>query len=126
MNHELSERQKEEVLTKLRAKNIFSLPEKLKEIWLNLSPYSVLDIRKLNEIITWLKGKASLGDYVLVQGEFGATFYLVDFCFKYGLVPLYATSKREYNELTLKDGFIKRIHIFNHIQFREYKRYMEE
>lgn len=123
MNHNLSKRQKEEIVKSLGVKSILELPEKLKKIWLNLSPVGALDVDNLSQIVNWLKENTKYDDYVLVQGEFGATFYIVDFCFKHGLMPLYATSKREYDEIILKNDNVKRTHIFNHVQFRRYERY---
>jgi len=123
LNHELSDNQKTEAFIKLKAKKIVEPDIDLKKIWMNISPKGELNIDELSKIIDWLKINSKKGDYVLIQGEFGATFYLVDFCFKNDLIPIYATSKREYKEIKLEDGSTKRIHIFKHVQFRKYIRF---
>ena len=125
LNHELTEKQKEDAVSNIGVDSIYYGDKEVKYIWSNIKPEGELDISSLNKIVDWLKDSAKIGDYVLVQGEFGATFYIVDFCFKNGLIPVYATSKREYREIILNDGSIERKHIFNHVQFRRYKRFME-
>jgi len=69
-----------------------------------------------------LRKTGKTGDFVLIQGEFGATYFTVDFCFQNNLIPIYATSKREYREEPQQDGSVVRVHRFKHVQFREYKR----
>ena len=121
LNHNLTEMQKTDAKIKMNIDKIIEPPESINDLWANVSPEGELNIDKLQIVINWIKGKSAKNDYVLVQGEFGATFYIIDFCFKYGLIPIYATSERKYKEIVLSDNSIERRHIFQHVQFRKYK-----
>lgn len=123
MNHELTPHQEKEVKEVMKCRCIITPPKKIKDIWIKITPYGMIDTEALEEITDYLSIKAREGDYVLVQGEFGATFYIVDYCFWNGLVPVYATSERRYNERHTEEGSIERHHIFSHVQFRKYVRW---
>jgi len=121
LNHTLTKEQEKDAIKNMGIKDIISPPEEIKYLWSNLSPKDELNILVLEKIINWIKNISHKNDYVLVQGEFGASFYIVDFCFRNSLIPVYATTKRKYNEIVLSDNSIERKHIFQHVQFRKYK-----
>jgi len=56
---------------------------------------------------------------VLIQGDFGAVYHMVNFAKELGLIPIYATTKRESIELKQGNKIIKKS-IFKHIKFRKY------
>ncbi len=86
-------------------------------------PHSEISIKDVLEpIIKWLDEKSNVGDFVLVQGDFGAVFLMVDFCLNNGLIPIYSVTKREASEEVLEDGSIVKVSRFNHIAFRRYER----
>lgn len=124
-SHALTEKQKVEARNLFSINNFFYLPEPLQKIWSEISPHPAFP-EELNQIITWLNQNSTSGDYVLVQGEYGATFYLVGYCFKNNLVPIYATSERVYEEKKLDNGDIIRQHTFRHVRFRKYRRFEHE
>jgi len=119
-SHDLTVEQKTEAENTLQIKKIIKLPKDLQQIWSTVIPYGELDIEVLKEITGWIEENSDKDDFVLVQGEYGATFYLVDFCFKNSLIPIYASSKRVYKETKNENGTIKREHIFDHVNFRRY------
>jgi len=90
-------------------------------IWQNIPPEDEKISNLLNEIKESILKDAKKGDLLLVQGDFGATYIMVNFAFQNGLVPIYATSKREVVEIK-KDENITTIRKFRHIRFREYER----
>lgn len=90
-------------------------------IWQNIPPENEKISNLLNEIKKSILKDAKKGDLLLVQGDFGATYIMVNFAFQNGLVPIYATSKREVVEIK-KDENITTIRKFRHIRFREYER----
>jgi len=90
-------------------------------IWQNIPPENEKISNLLNEIKESILKDAKKGDLLLVQGDFGATYIMVNFAFQNGLVPIYATSKREVVEIK-KDENITTIRKFRHIRFREYER----
>ena len=95
-------------------------------MWLDINPVGELNTKPLEEILLWLKEHASKGDFVLIQGEFGATHYLIEHCFNVGIIPIYATSKRIYEEIRNGDGTVERKHIFKHVNFRRYVKWGEK
>jgi len=122
-SHTLTPEQEHEIEKKLKVGFIAPLPKDLQKIWSNIKPKGELDIKSLDEITSWLENFATKDDFVLIQGEFGATVYLVNFCFDAGLIPIYATTKRIYEETKKEDGTIERKHIFKHVNFRRYMRW---
>lgn len=120
-NHVLTKDQIREAEEVLKIKDIYTLPPRLNALWSEVNPRGELDRSHLAPIERWLTEKAQEGDYVLVQGECGATFYMVDLCFKRGFVPIYATSDHvlgvHHDEHVMRGGH------FRHVGFRRYRRY---
>ena len=125
LNHSLTKEQEESASKKWDIGCFKYLSKELSIIWNSISPEGELEIEKLDPIICWLD-TAQNNDLVLVQGEFGATFYIVDYCFNRKIIPIYSTSKRDYSEIKMPDGSIKRKHIFKHVEFRKYKRWFNK
>ena len=100
------------------------LPSGLQILWSNVPP----DLKELKgylkPIVEWLKANAKEGDWVLVQGDFGAVFTVVDFCFQNGLVPVYATTRRLSVEGIEGDALLK-LSRFDHVIFRKYERWQK-
>ena len=120
-NHELTREQIQDAKRNLNIDEFIHLPSRLKKLWQNIPP-DLLDISSyLKPIIDWLKTKTREGDFILVQGDFGATYLIVQFAFKEGLIPVYATTKREVIEKKMPDGKVEMIHQFRHVIFRRYK-----
>jgi len=119
-NHTLTERQKEDALCSLGVKQIIFPPDDLSILWRKVPP----DLEKLDEYLQplagWLTKSAGKSDYVLIQGEFGATFFLVSFVLKQGLLPIYSTTDRKAIEEHLPDGEVEIKHRFRHVRFRRY------
>jgi len=123
LNHSLTDAQNREISEKLQVSKVEIPPSTLKILWENISPEGELKLNSLNRLVEWLRRVSNPGDYVLVQGEFGATYYIVDFCFENDLIPIYATSKRVYSEKNLSSEDVLREHLFKHVNFRKYVRW---
>ena len=67
-----------------------------------------------------LQSEARRGDYLLVQGDFGATYIIVECAKSLGLIPIYATTLRESREHKAPDGSISKQSLFKHCLFRIY------
>ena len=120
-NHELTKEQIQDAKKNLNIDEFIHLPSSLKKLWQDIPP-DLLDISSyLKPIIDWLKTKTREGDLILVQGDFGATYLIVQFAFKEGLIPVYATTKREVIEKKMPDGKVEMIHQFRHVIFRRYR-----
>ncbi len=120
INHSLTTQQKKEIHTKLECQKVVNPPQKIQNLWKNISPDGPLNREEMEMIVNFIQENTQPQDFVLVQGDFGATFYIADFCLKNNLVPMYATTKREYNEKTGPNGTVERYHLFRHVQFRKY------
>lgn len=99
---------------------LVGLPPDLKSMWQRIPPeLSEIDAY-LKPIKTWLETEAKKGDYVLIQGDFGACFLMVGFAFKLGLIPIYSTTEREAVEEYGADGSVTLTHRFRHRIYRRY------
>jgi len=119
-NHTLTEVQKHDVKVSLHVDECVEMPAAFRAFWGKVPPAGNIDIEFLDKINAWLLENASADDYILVQGDFGAVFYVVDFCMQYGLVPVYSTTSRNYEEKRLPDAYIESRHVFRHVQYRKY------
>lgn len=127
MNHELLDAQIRELNDTfgIVPKNICYLPESQKNFWMNISPEGLLPVEKLSEITGMLEEQSVVGDYLVVQGDFGSTFFVMDWAFKNGRIPLYATTRRKAEEKHLENSVeIRRF--FAHDHFRKYEEYRGE
>lgn len=115
-SHTLNETQKIDAKNSLGITEFVALPSNLQEKFSNVPP----EISSLDEVAKpfyeFLQKSAKKGDYVLIQGDFGLTFLLVNFCLKNGLIPNYATTKRD---VLMDENGVKKT-VFHHERFRKY------
>lgn len=78
MSHDLLPEQMTELKNRLNCHEIIYLPEPLKDIWADIPPSGSWNDKWLNDIISWLKSNMKREDIAIVQGEYGATVYLVN------------------------------------------------
>lgn len=118
-SHNLSEIQLNDAKSNLEVSEVVSLPNKLQDIWSNI-PADIENLREyLLPIRNFLAENSQYGDVVLIQGDFGAVYQMVNFSKDLGLIPVYATTSREIEEFEENGKTIKKS-IFEHIRFREY------
>jgi hypothetical protein len=120
LSHKLSEIQIQEINQRFKIDDIVYLPDSLQKIWSNIPPSGEWQEDFLREIKNWLSKQLKKGDKLIVQGEFGAAFCLVQWLKKRGYAVYYATTERKVIEEQLKDGTIRTNRIFQHVNFREY------
>jgi len=121
-SHSLTEEQEKEVRSVLGAGEIVSLPERLQKVWSQIPPEGELDAGVAALFTGWLREGAAEGDYALIQGDFGMTFALADWCLREGVVPVYSTTRRVHEESRDGEGNVVSRHVFKHVGFRRYKR----
>jgi len=120
MSHPLSQGQKED-LKKMGVSTVVAMSEDNKKSWGQIDPQGrIKKIMVVNDLKKWLSDESKEGDYVLIQGEPGASFNLVSWCNDEGRIPVYATTVRESVEKTV-DGKVIKTNVFKHIQFRRYE-----
>lgn len=113
-SHKLTEKQIDELTTKWQCEKIISLPENLQTAWSNVNADA--DIRIFAD---FLKENSSEGDILLIQGEWGTTFNLINYAKDNNLVPIYAFSVR--NSIEKKEGeAIIKTSVFEHLEFKRY------
>lgn len=119
-SHRLSEEQIKDAKEKFDVDEFISLPNDLQNIWSNISP----DINSLKEVLIpikeFIKTESELNDIVLIQGDFGAVYSMVNFCQDLRLIPIYATTKRVVEEYLVDNKLIKES-VFEHRRFRKYE-----
>lgn len=98
-----------------------ALPMDLQKIWSDIPA----DIETLSPLLQpikeFLQTNAQKGDVVLVQGDFGAVYIMVDFAKHLELMPVYATTKRIAQEYINDAGQSVKKSLFEHRRFREYE-----
>ncbi len=119
-NHQFTEKQEGHARMTLGVERIVTLPEDLLELWSQIPPDLPALSGYLEPLQTWLLANTGRGDFVLIQGDFGACHLMVEFAMQYGLVPIYSTTRREAQEEQQADGTVKLTHHFEHRRFRKY------
>ncbi|MBW1741727.1 MAG: hypothetical protein JRJ42_11475 [Deltaproteobacteria bacterium] len=119
-NHQITEIQEKDARESLGVDRILDLPSDLKDLWSQIPSDLHKIMGYLEPVKKWLKSHATKNDYVLIQGDFGACYIIVNFAFEIGLIPIYSTTRRAAVEKHENDGSVKLIHQFNHQMFRKY------
>ena len=121
-NHQFTPDQEADARRTLEVTRFIPLPEELQEQWSNVPPDFTALTDYLKPLHDWISVQAQAGDFVLIQGDFGACCLMVNFALENSLVPVYSTTKREAEEEYGQDGSIKLTHRFEHRIFRKYGR----
>jgi hypothetical protein len=120
-NHSHTPAQEQTARAELGIGGIQLLPDNLRNLWAQIPA----DLPTLDGYLTplkvWLAATARQGDFVLIQGDFGATYLMVRFSLERGLIPVYATTRREATEERGEDGAVMIIHRFRHVRYRNYE-----
>ncbi|MFO7884665.1 MAG: CRISPR-associated protein Csx20 [Desulfobacteraceae bacterium] len=119
-NHEITEKQLMEAEKDLGVTAIIEMPRELKEIWKQIPAEDEHIAGYLEPVKKWVLSHAGKKDFILIQGDFGATYLMVDFAFSHGLIPVYSTTARQAAEFRQPDGSLKTEHVFQHRIFRKY------
>ena len=120
-SHELTESQTIELKNKYNIQTVIYLPENLQQQWSNIHPDYVDIEEELKNIKTYILQNIDKNTYLLVQGEYGAVYHMVNFAFANNIIPIYSASKRVYESKKIDEDRIENIHYFKHIKFQHYK-----
>jgi len=121
-SHELTEDQEEDAKNALGVNKFLYMPDDIKRLWINIPPTLASLKKYLQPVKSWIKENAEKGDYVLIHGDFGAVYLIVNYAFSQSLIPIYATTERKAVEKTMPDGIVKIERIFKHKMFRRYEK----
>lgn len=120
-SHSLTEDQTKDATDTLGVTQVIKLPEALQKQWSQV-PSEIAELGDyLPQFVDWLQAEARPGDYALIQGDFGLSYAMVNACKELGLVPIYATTKRESQETVNEAGEVTKTLRFKHIRFRKYE-----
>jgi len=117
-SHTLSDEQKEQAYG-FGVTDFVSLPKELQYLWSNIPPDEGDIPSYLAPLKKWFIQTVKKGDYVLIQGDFGACYHMANFAKNHNAIAVYATTKRVVSE-TKQNGQTLKTSIFEHIRFREY------
>ena len=118
-SHKLTDEQIKDAKENLGISEFVYLPEDLQYKFSNVPP-EIEDIKEYSkDFKEFLKNNAKKDDYVLVQGDFGVVFQIVEFCKENSLKAIYSTTKRVSKEKKI-EGKIVKISEFKHVRFRKY------
>jgi len=120
-SHTLTPEQQEDAKVSLGITKFVPFSREIIKLWSNVPPGLESLNNYLEPIFACLKDNASSGDYVLVQGDFGATYHMVNFAKSLELIPVYATTERKSVEEIQQDGTVKKTSLFEHKRFRRYE-----
>ena len=121
LSHKLTVEQIEEVKDRFDVSSIVYLPVELQKLWSNIPPELTSINQYLHKVKGWLEERIEEKDYILIQGEFGAVYTMVQWAFEKKCVPIYATTERKYEESKGPDDHIITNRVFKHIRFRKYE-----
>jgi hypothetical protein len=119
-NHSLSAQQAEQAQQELGVTAIHEPPPEVSRLWANIPPEPASIREQLEPVCIWLADHVAAGDYVLVQGDFGACYLMVQYVAGLGAVPVYATTIRQAEEEHLADGSVRLTHRFRHVRYRTF------
>ena len=120
-NHTLTQAQETDARASLAVAGIIEPPEEIKSTWSQVPPEADALSDYLAPVRAWLSETSRPGDFVLIQGEFGATCSMVREAAAMGLIPIYSTTRRVAVEEPQDDGSVVMRHLFSHVRFRRYE-----
>lgn len=122
-SHTLTDNQIIELEKRFEIEKITYLADELQFKWSNLSPDYTLIEEELKNVKSFIKNNIEEGfdkQYILIQGEYGAVYHMVNFAFSIGLIPIYSASKRAYESRKIDGNKIENIHYYEHVRFQLY------
>lgn len=117
-SHRLTDEQIQDAQASLDVspEDMIHMPEALQQDFSNVPPELESVEPWVEPLRNWLGQVAQVGDYVLIQGDFGLVVSLVSYCRARHLRPLYSTTERQ---VVMEDNG-KKTSIFKHIRYRFY------
>lgn len=116
-SHKLTAPQRREIDIDLHCRESCYLPEELQKEFSQITERNIELVEK--QVKNYLISNGKNGDYVLIQGEWGITYRIVNFAKKMGMVPIYSSTRRESSEIMNGDK-VEKISSFCHNRFLKY------
>lgn len=122
LSHQLTGDQIQSIYNDLMLDDIIYLPEELKNLWSNIDPNIVSISELLIPFKNWIDITATQGDYIVIQGDMGATYNMINYAFDKKLIPCYTTTKRVTIDEQGINGTVNLTKQFKHVRFRVYEK----
>ncbi len=116
MSHDITRQQMSDAKRTFHVHSFITLTA---DIWSQIPAETESVESSLLQLKAQLVTYANKGDLLLVQGDYGATFNMVQFAKEKGIVPVYATSRRKAYEV-VEGEKITTVREFQHVRFRKY------
>jgi len=117
MSHKMTESQKRDAISSFGVTQFIEVPNRW---WGQIPPNADSIVSYIEDILNFLEKRSEKGDIILVQGDFGATFYIACWAKKHDLLPVYATTERVAIESVDGEKIIT-TREFKHVRFRVYE-----
>jgi len=118
-SHQLTSSQYQEAKEKWGVEEFVSLPPHLQKLFSEVPP----EIEDLSEyirpFISFILETYKKEDLILLQGEYGIVYKLVNISKSIGIIPIYSTTVRKIVEKKVK-GKVVKVSEFSHVLFRRY------
>lgn len=126
LNHTLTPNQIKELQQDYNSSQIIYPNENIVQLWSQIPLTKSIDFETAYKIIDWLTANdITANDILIIQGEFGMTFFLVDFALKNQIIPIHAVTKRNAKEIRVGEK-VEKTYTFEHVCFRKYRYYQSE
>lgn len=120
-SHTLTPEQIEDAQNNWGVEHFIALPEALQGLWSNVPPDLASLKTYLQPLLEWLEKNISVRDLALIQGDYGASFLLVQWCWQKNIKVIYSTTERVVQEV-IEENEVKIKRTFRHCRFREYEK----
>lgn len=118
-NHTMTAEQFKDAQLNLDVMEELALPENLRSLWGAVPPDADSVRDYVSPLLHWLSSVYEPSDIVWVQGEWGVTLSVVDWCRNRKIRCVYATTERVAQEIHSPNG-VQMSHVFRHVRFRNY------
>ena len=118
-SHTLTPAQELDAKESLNIESFVTLPNDLQQLWSNIPPYLKDVSGYLEPLKEYIQNNAEDGDVLLVQGDFGGCYEMINFIKFMGLTAVHSTTTRDVVEKTV-NGKVEKFSRFEHVIFRLY------
>ena len=118
-NHGITDEQRKDAIASLGVSGFVKLPDIWKEVWGRIPPEAASVDGVVQPVLDWLSEMREPDDIVWVQGEWGATVTVLDYCRRMGIRCVYSTTARVAEDINTPEG-VKATHIIKHVRYRDY------
>ena len=119
-NHTLTQKQRTDAHETLGTQEIIVTPEQITALWRDIPAATPTLYEMLTPVREYLDQQIRAGDYLLVQGDAGASFLIAQYAIGKGIIPIYATTERKETTEKNQDGKVIKRSVFEHVRYRRY------